>query len=810
MIKPITLLFIFILAVSPVYPQPLQKKELRASRTSDKPRIDGDLSDECWDMAGTAGDFVQYEPYNGAAPTFQTVVKVLYDDNSIYFGAMMYDDQPGGIMRELGPRDAHELNADLFQVSISPYNDGLNSFDFYLYASGVQADIKIFSTGDDVSWDAVWRSEAGITDSGWVAEIEIPWSALRFPKVEQPQWGLNFGRLIRRKREASYWNFVDKKIDGILNQAGILTGIENIKPPLRLSFEPYLSTTLVKEPQVNSWDFRFSGGLDLKYGLNESFTLDMTLIPDFSQVPSDDQVVNLGPFETYYSEKRQFFTEGVELFSRGDIFYSRRIGSRPIGYDEVGDEYAAEDIIENPEQTRLLNATKLSGRNSKGTGIGIFNAFTAASHATVRDPGGATREILTQPFTNYNMVVVDQSLPNNSYISLYNTNVYRGKNEYMANVSGTEMEFRDRRNMISASGMVNVSQKHYPYKRPEPGFQYEAEFEKISGNANYGLFQEMVSDTYDPNDLGYLESNNRFVNGAYFTYEIFDPFWRILEMENEFSIEYNQLYAPREFTSLDISFENRTEFRNRLTVGLFADLSPVERRDYFEPRNEGWFVRYPPSYSLRAMYSPDYNKTFVVDIMPGISWASEYDQLGYSLRVGPRYKANEHLFMILTASYSFNFNNIGYLSDSLSPDDDLKIVFGERDIENITTTLTINYSINPKLSFSGRLRYYSFKADYDRFYELERDGSLSPSSYDGNPDFIYNAFNIDTYFTWLFAPGSEMVLAWKNAIYTNRELPSDGYLGELVNTLEAPASNLISLKVLYYLDYHYLKQLKRH
>jgi hypothetical protein len=789
------------------FSQPAAKKELNALRITEKPRIDGKLTEAFWQAAEVAVDFVQYEPYNGAAPTFQSVFKVVYDDHCIYIGAVMYDSEPGKIMRELGPRDSDELNADAILVSISPYNDGLNSFDFLLYASGVQVDIKTFSTGEDNSWDAVWKSEVSITEEGWVAELEIPYSALRFPKTDQQRWGLNVVREIRRMREISSWNFVDKKIEGIVNQAGILSGIENVKPPLRLSFEPYLSSTLLKEPPANTWDFRFNGGMDLKYGLSESFTLDMTLIPDFSQVPSDDQVVNLGPFETYYSEKRQFFTEGVELFSRGDVFYSRRVGSEPMGYDAIEAAYAPENIIENPEQTRLINATKLSGRTAHGTGIGLFNAMTAPSYATIKDSTGDTPEIQTQPFTNYSMLVADQSLPNNSYVSLYNTNVYRGTNEYTANVTGTEMRFRGKQNLVSFSGMANVSQKYFPGDSTEIGFLYEFKLEKIGGNANYGLWQEVISDTYDPNDLGYLQSNNEMENGAYFSYNFYDPFWRILDMHNAVAIEYKQLYAPREFTGFEVSFENRTQLKNKLTVGMQGSLIPVWQQDYFEPRHEGWFVKFPPTYALSAFYSPDYNKTFLVDVMPALSWASDYGQRGYSLRLRPRYKVNDHLFIVLTAFYSRHFNNIGYVTDSLN-NNELKIIFGERDLENITLTLNVNYTINPKFSFSGRIRYYNFKADYDQYYDLGKDGSLLPDSYAGDDDFIYNAFNIDMYFTWLFAPGSELVLAWKNAIYTSSGLPSDGYFRELANTLEAPASNLISLKILYYLDSQYFRKRK--
>jgi hypothetical protein len=276
-------------------------------------------------------------------------------------------------------------------------------------------------------------------------------------------------------------------------------------------------------------------------------------------------------------------------------------------------------------------------------------------------------------------------------------------------------------------------------------------------------------------------------------------------MHNAIAVEYYQLYSPRDFIGLEISFENRTEFKNILTVGLEGSIIPFWQKDYFEPRHEGWYAKYPPSYSFSCFYSPDYNKTFLVDIMPGISWASDYGQFGYYLRLRPRYKVNDHLFMVLNVLYSRHINNIGYVTDSLY-NNDLKIIFGERDIENITTTFTLNYSINTKFSFSSRFRYYFFKADYDRYYDLEKNGDLNPNSYIGEDNFIYNAFNIDTYFTWLFAPGSELVLAWKHAIYTQEGLPAHNYFRELANTMGEPASNLISLKILYYLDSQYLRK----
>jgi hypothetical protein len=802
------LVLISLLTIPTALSQVFDQRELRALRIYDRPKIDGKLDEAIWQKAEKATDFIQYEPYNGKDPSQQTQAMVAYDDNSFYIGAVLYDDQPEDIKRELGERDNQRLNADYFMVGIGPYNDGMNAFTFYVYASGVQMDIKLFSTGDDISWDAVWDSEVSITDQGWVVEMAIPYSAIRFSREEVQVWALNFIRNVHRNREVSSWNFIDKRRDGVVNQWGLLSGMKDIKPPVRLSFEPYLVTNLSKVPDNKAWEFNLAGGMDLKLGLSESFTLDMTLVPDFSQVQSDDIVVNLSPFETYYSEKRQFFTEGVELFSRGDVFYSRRVGSQPIEYEAVEEEYPGENIIENPEVTRLLNATKVSGRTSKGTGLGLFNAFTAPSYATVRDSTGEEKKILTQAFTNYSMLVFDQSLANNSFVSIYNTNVFRGKSEYSANVSGTELNFRDRKNNVSFWGTLNVSQKYYPDSSPDIGFFYDISLSKVSGKFNYAFFQKMETDNYDPNDLGYNSSNNEFSNGLYFEYNAFDPFWVILESNTELVVEYSQLYAPREFTELDIDIENHTLFKNILTVGLDASFKPFGTHDYFEPRNPGWFVKYPASYSFGAFYSPDYNKTFVVDIAPEVEWANEYDQLQYSIRVSPRLRINDHLFMVLRAQYSKNINNIGYVTDSLN-NEELRIIFGERDIENITTTFSLNYSINTKFNFNFRLRHYYFKTDYDQYYDLEKDGNLTQTDYSGDDDFLYNAFNIDAYFSWLFAPGSELVLAWKNAIYTNQELPADSYFKELVETLQSPASNLISLKVLYYLDAQYFKRLKR-
>ena len=239
-----------------------------------------------------------------AAPSSQkSEIRVLYDDKAIYVGAMLFDTSPDSILKQLSQRDQIGIT-DWFAVILDPYRDGLNGFGFIVTSAGVQYDTRYSSTGGssvldgDENWDAVWQSKTTFTDEGWIAEIKIPYSAIRFPKVEDQIWNLNFARMIRREREESFWNEVKPEISGFLNQAGIITDINNIKSPVRLSATPYIATYLENFYNKNAvskstWGRSFNAGLDVKYGINDAFTLDMALIPDFGQTRFDNHVINL-------------------------------------------------------------------------------------------------------------------------------------------------------------------------------------------------------------------------------------------------------------------------------------------------------------------------------------------------------------------------------------------------------------------------------------------------------------------------------------------------------------------------------------
>lgn len=479
-------------------------KSIKANRCSEPLKIDGLLTEDIWKTSEKATAFIQNEPVPGKPSTFETESYFVYDNNAVYIGARMYDTEPNKILKELSLRDRIG-NADNFSVFFDTYKSGLNGFLFTVTASGVQREAIVSNNSEDSNWNAVWESAVNIDEFGWTIEIKIPYSSLRFPASEVQDWHIQFGREIRRLREYSYWSPIDPLIDGWVQQAGVVTSIENVKSPVRLSLTPYLSgyVNTTYNPNSNTQKLQsgtaYSAGLDLKYGINDAFTLDMTLIPDFGQVISDKQVLNLSPFEVFFDENRQFFTEGTELFNKGNLFYSRRIGGSPLNYDNINNFISqGESIQNNPEITQLFNATKISGRTKGGTGLGVFNAIVGEEFATVRRSDGTERSVKTNSTTNYNAFVIDQNLKNNSFISLINTNVLREGSDYDANVTGTFFNFKtkDQRFFISGSGVL--SQKMYQ-DSTDLGHSYDVAMGKISGNYTYEAGHSVESENYDPN-----------------------------------------------------------------------------------------------------------------------------------------------------------------------------------------------------------------------------------------------------------------------------------------------------------------------
>ena len=784
-----------------------EKKTIEAIRISNPPVIDGDINDSCWNNVPIATNFIQFEPYNdGRAGSQKTEVKITYNNNALYVAAMMYDTAPDSILAEFSERDNGDGNTDIFAFTINPFNDGINAVSFWLTAAGVQVDFKTTEEDMDEKWNAVWESNVKMLDKGWSAEIKIPYSALRFPKVKEQIWGVNFWRGIRRYREWSTWQYIDKKKGIITPQVGIITGIRDIEPPLRLSITPYVSSYAENYSEDKSFGYTFNGGMDLKYGINESFTLDVTLIPDFGQVQSDDKILNLTPFETYYNEKRSFFTEGTELFEKCEIFYSRRIGNEPAGYENVYDIVKdSEEIIENPEETKLINATKISGRTNKGLGIGLFNAMTSNTYASIEDTLGNTRKIRTQPFTNYSMIVFDQSLKNNSYISLVNTNVTRAKDNYSANVSGLEFGLLNKDNSYDIYGNGIISQK-YIADSTDIGYNYEIGFEKNSGNFTFDIYRAVISNTYDPNDMGYLENNNEVENELELSYNIFDPFWIILRSDNSLSTSHISLYEPSKFSYFNIYLNSITVFKNHTTLFLNLFSMPTEGNDFFESRTGNVF-KMPINTFFSIFISPDYRKKFVIDAGCSYGYSKSFHIRkaisDYDFTISPRLRLSNKMNLI----YKFNYDKVALAYGYVTFNDSMNaVVFGERQVKTITNTISSNYIFNNKSSLSFRLRHYWSTAKYFDFFTLNSEGYLDNTNYTANHDINFNAFTIDMSYKWQFMPGSEISVVWKNNIYKFGDEIIYDYRKNLNNILNSPQINSISVKILYYLDYWYLKK----
>lgn len=248
----------------------------------------------------------------------------------------------------------------------------------------------------------------------------------------------------------------------------------------------------------------------------------MTLIPDFGQIQSDDIELNLTPYEIKYNEKRQFFTEGSELFTKGDLFYSRRIVDTPADYDAIYDEIGEDEVVtKNPNETRLINATKISGRTNFGLGLGMINAMMGNTDAMILNQvTEEERKVITQSFANYNMVILDQTLFSHSYISLANSNVSR--RGHHANVTAADVKFADKTNTYGLNGIFAHSRIR-SHQKTHTGFKLLLNGGKIGGNfqARYNL--SLISAYYNQNDFGYLRRNNEVVNQWSLSHRISSP-----------------------------------------------------------------------------------------------------------------------------------------------------------------------------------------------------------------------------------------------------------------------------------------------
>ena len=792
-----------------------QVKSIVAVKTDLHIKIDGSLDDAAWKNSTVVSDFITSSPNFGLPSKHRTEVRITYDNSAVYVGAYMYD-KPGNIRKQFTSRDVISMqDVDYFVVGFDTYHDLQNAFVFRITAAGVQGDARESQNGTnaggvvfDASWDAVWEGKTSIKSDGWVAEIRIPFSAIRFSKKEIQDWGINFARFVRKENENSIWNPVNPNVSGDINQWGNWLGLKNITPPLRLSIQPYLSGGIRVSPTTNGTvtETLKSGGMDLKYGLNEGFTLDMTLVPDFAQVQSDNVFLNLSPFEVKFDDYRPFFTEGTELFNKAGLFYSRRVGAAPGGVSGVLNTYGnnpAYRIKKNPGITRLYNASKFSGRTKGNLGIGIFNAVGVPMYAKIEKLADASdSSILTEPLTNYNIIVLDQALKNRSSISFTNTNVLRKGNTRNANVSSIDLSLFDKKNMhnFSLSGKYSSIWGKNIHKN---GFNTVASFGKVSGLIQYNGNMGIKSDNYDPNDLGFLLNNNSFICAGSISYNLLKPTRNFLNHIYKLNFSNNFLYRPFNWTSLQVNASAFFLFHNFWDITFQFNSYPKWSRDYFVNNNvyNGNFLRRTPYVYLSMSGSSDSRKkTFFNWQLGGAESPLPRDPY-WNSTIGLRYRFNNRFQVSTSMSIEQDRGNWGwaFVNDAFG-----KPVIARRNLKRNTGILSAQYNFTARMNWNVRIRHYWSILNNTNFYRLKPDGNTEEISFMPDRNVNFNTFNLDMFYTWDFLPGSRLTVAWKNALggnvaidpYTNYT-----YTRNLGKVLDNPHSNELTIKMVYFLDY---------
>ncbi len=771
------------------------RKTLTAKRISEIVKIDGKLSEHAWEGAEFAVDFTEMTPNNGAKEpeNLKSRVRVLYDNSGLYIGAELFDNHADSILTQLTERDGESV-ADFFIVAVNPYNDGRQEFDFGVSAAGVQTDaINTLDNGYDAGLDAVWESDISINADGWTVEMKIPFSALRFPKAQVSEWAINFGRDVKRYKTTHTWNFVDTNHSNGMLFAGILLGLENIEPPTRFFLTPYSSAYL------NSYNgethSKLKAGADLKWGISDNFTLDAILIPDFGQTAFDEVQYELGPFEQQFAERRSFFTEGTDLFNKGALLYTRRIGEI---YDEMPNLNANESITsEQPANTNLINAVKISGRTADGWGIGVMNAVTDKIDLEITNSENDSKRTETQtPYTNFNVIALDKRYKNNSSVSLVNTNVTRFGDFRDANVTALISDNYLLKQSYNIVNDVKISQIFSDTKKQ--GISLGSVFSKVKGKNRFGANFRYISKDFDKNDFGYNYYVNYQQYGLNYTYRILQTTKRFNTMNisaNTVFQLHNETHKP-ETASLNFNFNSQNKKSDY--YGFRFEVNPFKTYDHYEPRTPGRYMQnYGSSYFWIGL-SPNYNRKFLVDFFPFVSFSEKKGMWKYGANVAPRWRISDKLSFLPVFDFSQFYNFFGYVDTQNS-----EIIIGQRNQISTESNIRTQYSVNPHASFALNLRHYWTTVDYSEFFTLQADGTYeTPATYTTNADFSYNNWNADLSFSWWFAPGSQLTVLYRHSLSSY----SDSYDADLAKNLQfmfnEPQSHTLSLRMNLFLDYN--------
>lgn len=778
----------------------IKRKVYKATRIATEPKIDGKPFEEIWNTVATGGNFTQSEPNNGKPEreTHKTEFKIAYDDSAIYVAGFMYDNDPESILRQFSQRDEVFQQADLFGIFINTYNNQINQTRFYATSANALGDAITEGNRQDFSYNVVFLSEVSFDGRGWYVEMKIPYRTLRFPEQKVQDWSFQILRVVKSLNEEYTYNYVDVTTGTDTQYDALLTGIENINPPLRLNLYPYVSTIHDRFNGVNSTIF--NAGLDLKYGINDAFTLDATLIPDFGQVAFDQVILNLGPFEQLFNENRAFFTEGTDLFNKGDLFFSRRIGQTPSGASSI-ETLENESIVENPNVAQLLNSVKVTGRTEKGLGIGFLNAITEKTVARIIDIiSNSARDITTEPLTNYNMFVLDQQYGNNSSIAIVNASTIRNGAFTDANANAIVLNHNNKAATDNINAQVKMTNR-FTSTGVETGFATEANWRKTSGKWRPRLAHFFVDRDYNNNDLGRNFRTNFHTFAADLNYVQLTQQGIFNRYEIRLRTRHRRAATPGFHTGSEITLNPFFITKERFAFG--ADFNyQTDSKDQFESRLTDQVVRYGQGFFMGGFISSDYRKKFALDVNWGHFKRFYENEHSYDFNISPRYRFSDEFLLIYNLNWRKNDARLSYVTLT---DNDATSILSDRDTHSVENRLTGTYNFDNRRALSISFRNFWSRATFSRdFKELQADGTVAISDYeledDFNPDANFNVWNLDLSYRWRFAPGSEATLFYRNSISNFDNQGAISFDNSLNDLFMEPIRHNFSLRLTYFLD----------
>lgn len=782
-------------------------KQINAYRVTNPPVIDGILDEAIWTNTQAAKDFIQHDPLEGEPASEATEVSVLYDDEALYVGCMMFDSEPDKIVARLTRRD-NEINSDVISVRIDSYHDHQTAFEFTLNAAGVKVDILQYDDAqrEDITWDAVWDAQTKILPNGWSAEFKIPFSILRYRKNGNGDndWGINFIRLISRKNERVFWAPIKKSESGFISRFGHLTGLQNLPEKIRLEILPFVTSRQSFEPSTKDFpkkpDFSANTGVDVKYGLTSNFTLEATINPEFGQVEADPAVLNLSTYETFFPEKRPFFIEGTQImrfstfgnqFGPG-LFYSRRIG-RAISPREV--RIPENGYIKHlPSNVSILGAAKLSGKTSDGLSVGLLQSVTKQEYATVVDSSGRSLKQLIEPLAHFNVVRMKQDILENSNIGVIITSVAK-RQESPIFTSGLDWNIRLLDNNYSVDGFFAGSLGAKTGKRID-GSAGRFNFGKIAGEHwLWNTAFDFTSNNYNINDLGFFQRPKDYGFISSITYKEDQPSELIREWRTSLF-----LHERWSFDGPNLSREARISgysgFHNYWRLRSFASVE-MGKYDDRETRGNGLYQK-PVSSMVGFFLRTDNRKNYIIGYDYDFGFDSKLKRI-HVHEIELELMPLTWIEVGLGTEYKQIRNQEAWARNIFIGDKKVSI-FGDRSTDEINFTLrtTITFTRDLTLQLYGQL--FIAKGYYKNFRQLVDTKNFVDYTGTIDRDFNEQFFNTNLVLRWEYIPGSTAYFVWTH----NRQNETENYFSNLkydVNqTFRTTPANILLLKVSYWLS----------